>query len=200
MAIPNETFTQDDLESTVHVVDIATVAPQDPEAPQFVQEVPTVAGTLPSPLLCPRWTFLASLILASKFIQDTCCSNRVWAQLSGLPGWKVGHCERALGEALEWCLWVGKPVGPQLVQATPATQVNVATGCPGVRLQSGGDTPDLQSISPPLPQDTFAPLMVSSGQCLCCYLTVTSPIDGLAVLPASTPTTCIGVFDASQDN
>lgn len=27
---------------------------------------------LPSPLLCPRFTFLASLILASKFTQDLC--------------------------------------------------------------------------------------------------------------------------------
>ncbi|KAG1767840.1 hypothetical protein EV702DRAFT_744581 [Suillus placidus] len=29
-------------------------------------------------LLCPRCTFLASLILASKFMQDRCHSNRPW--------------------------------------------------------------------------------------------------------------------------
>ncbi|KAG6819737.1 hypothetical protein H0H93_009128 [Arthromyces matolae] len=63
---------------------------------------------LPSPLLCPRRAFLASLILASKFTQDKCYSNRAWAKLSGLPPREIGRCERALGEALEWRLWVGK--------------------------------------------------------------------------------------------
>ncbi|KIO09896.1 hypothetical protein M404DRAFT_63777, partial [Pisolithus tinctorius Marx 270] len=52
--------------------------------------------------------FLASLILASKFMQDRCYSNRAWAKLSGLSPREIGRCERALGEALEWRLWVGK--------------------------------------------------------------------------------------------
>ncbi|KIK67189.1 hypothetical protein GYMLUDRAFT_217206, partial [Collybiopsis luxurians FD-317 M1] len=64
--------------------------------------------TLPSPLLCPRRAFLASLILASKFTQDKCYSNRAWAKLSGLPPREIGRCERALGDALDWRLWVGK--------------------------------------------------------------------------------------------
>ncbi|KII92886.1 hypothetical protein PLICRDRAFT_51214 [Plicaturopsis crispa FD-325 SS-3] len=63
---------------------------------------------LPSPLLCPRRTFLASLILASKFTQDRTFSNRAWAKLSGLPPREIGRCERALGDALQWRLWVGK--------------------------------------------------------------------------------------------
>ena len=67
-----------------------------------------------SPLLCPRRSFLAALILASKFIQDKCYSNRAWAKLSGLSPREIGRCERALGEALEWRLWVGKlPALPQ---------------------------------------------------------------------------------------
>ncbi|KAJ3548673.1 hypothetical protein NMY22_g1174 [Coprinellus aureogranulatus] len=37
-----------------------------------------------SKLLCPRLTFLAALCLASKFMHDRCCSNRFWANLSGL--------------------------------------------------------------------------------------------------------------------
>ncbi|KIK27005.1 hypothetical protein PISMIDRAFT_675324, partial [Pisolithus microcarpus 441] len=47
---------------------------------------------LPSPLLCPRRTFLASLILASKFTQDRCYSNRAWAKLSGLSPREIGRC------------------------------------------------------------------------------------------------------------
>lgn len=67
---------------------------------------------LPSPLLCPRRTFLACLILASKFMQDRSYSNRAWAKLAGLPPREIGRCERALGEALEWRLWVGKCPSP----------------------------------------------------------------------------------------
>ncbi|KAJ3523460.1 hypothetical protein NMY22_g11432 [Coprinellus aureogranulatus] len=61
-----------------------------------------------SPLLCPQLTFLAALCLASKFMQDRCCSNRFWANLSGLSVKEVGRCERALAEALDCRLWVGK--------------------------------------------------------------------------------------------
>ncbi|KAI9068851.1 hypothetical protein FKP32DRAFT_1560897 [Trametes sanguinea] len=64
---------------------------------------------LPSPLCCPRRTFLACLILASKFMQDRSYSNRAWAKLAGLPPREIGRCERAVGEALDWRLWVGKP-------------------------------------------------------------------------------------------
>ncbi|KAJ3748971.1 hypothetical protein DFH05DRAFT_1388829 [Lentinula detonsa] len=74
---------------------------------------------LPSPLLCPRRAFLASLILASKFTQDKCYSNRAWAKLSGLPPREIGRCERALGDALDWRLWVGKSSSQS--QASPAT-------------------------------------------------------------------------------
>ncbi|TFK23649.1 hypothetical protein FA15DRAFT_670237 [Coprinopsis marcescibilis] len=74
---------------------------------------------LPSPLLCPRRAFLAALILASKFTQDKCYSNRAWAKLSGLPPREIGRCERALGAALEWRLWVGKaPVPPTVAPTT----------------------------------------------------------------------------------
>ncbi|KAJ7734780.1 hypothetical protein DFH07DRAFT_754236, partial [Mycena maculata] len=52
--------------------------------------------------------FLASLILASKFTQDKCYLNRAWAKLSGLPATEIGRCEHALGNALDWRLWVGK--------------------------------------------------------------------------------------------
>ncbi|KAJ8509054.1 hypothetical protein ONZ45_g8720 [Pleurotus djamor] len=73
---------------------------------------------LPSPLLCPRRAFLASLILASKFTQDKCYSNRAWAKLSGLPPREIGRCERALGDALDWRLWVGKAPQPAPASST----------------------------------------------------------------------------------
>ncbi|KAI0688616.1 hypothetical protein C8T65DRAFT_516080, partial [Cerioporus squamosus] len=55
---------------------------------------------------CPRRTFLASLILATKFVQDRSFNNRAWAKLVDLSPREVGRCERALAAALEWRLWV----------------------------------------------------------------------------------------------
>ncbi|KAJ2931292.1 hypothetical protein H1R20_g5788, partial [Candolleomyces eurysporus] len=78
---------------------------------------------LPSPLLCPRRAFLAALILASKFTQDKCYSNRAWAKLTGLPAREIGRCERALGCALEWRLWVGKSASANAQASPNATPV-----------------------------------------------------------------------------
>ena len=64
------------------------------------------APDLPSPLLDPRRTFIAALVLASKFAQDKCYSNRAWAQLTKLSPREISRCERALGDALDWNLWV----------------------------------------------------------------------------------------------
>jgi len=101
-----------------------------------------ITSPLPSPLLCPRRTFLASLILASKFTQDKCYSNRAWAKLSGLPPREIGRCERALGQALEWRLWVGKlPVPPQS-PSPPAKR-------PVVRCQSEGSLRPLATSQTP---------------------------------------------------
>jgi PHO85 cyclin-5 len=80
----------------------------------------------PSPLLCPRRTFLACLILASKFMQDRSYSNKAWAKLAGLPPREIGRCERALGEALEWRLWVGKGSS---VAGTTSTAHRAVTRC-----------------------------------------------------------------------
>lgn len=47
-------------------------------------------------------------------MQDRSYSNKAWAKLAGLAPREIGRCERALGEALEWRLWVGKglPTSP----------------------------------------------------------------------------------------
>ncbi len=77
-----------------------------PDLPSKILDKDTLVNVLPSPLLCPRRVFLATVILASKFLEDICASNREWAKLAGLPAWEVGRCERAVGEALDWRLWV----------------------------------------------------------------------------------------------
>lgn len=62
----------------------------------------------PSPLLCPRRTFLACVILAAKFVEEHSRLNCSWAKLVGLSPREIGRCERAVGNVLKWRLWVGK--------------------------------------------------------------------------------------------
>ncbi|PBK91453.1 hypothetical protein ARMGADRAFT_202677 [Armillaria gallica] len=116
--------------------------------------------SMPSPLLCPRRAFLASLILASKFMQDKCYSNRAWAKLSGLQPREISRCERALGDALGWRLWVGKtPLG----DPTPATR-------PVVRCRSESNL----ALSPPpfLSDQTLTPTVKQRGLKRCSTLPV----------------------------
>ena len=102
-----ENENNDDGVNTVRLADDAHDFDSEPK--KYQEELsPSNSASLPSPLLCPRRTFLASVILASKFSQDKCYSNRAWAKLSGLPPREIGRCERALGQALGWRLWVGK--------------------------------------------------------------------------------------------
>jgi hypothetical protein len=113
-------------------------------------------ASLPSPLLCPRRAFLASLILASKFFQDKCYSNRAWAKLSGLPPREIGRCERALGQALEWRLWVGKSaIQTQATTPPPSTRTVV-------RSQSEGIITPTPSISAP---SSLAPVSKPLRKC-----------------------------------
>ncbi|KAI0302524.1 hypothetical protein BC826DRAFT_984817 [Russula brevipes] len=102
---------------------------------------------LPSPLLCPRRTFLASLILASKFTQDKCFSNRAWAKLAGLPAREIGRCERALGEALEWRLWVGKmPVYGVLPRSQSAGELFSCRASNGINASMDSPSPVINVV------------------------------------------------------
>ncbi|KAF7967709.1 hypothetical protein HWV62_33337 [Athelia sp. TMB] len=109
VSVPAPTLTTAGLKSQVAQQNLAK-KPKVPSGP--LPPMPL----LPSPLLCPRRTFLASLILASKFTQDRCYSNKACAKLSDLPPREIGRCNCALGGALDWRLWIGKapdirPVG-----------------------------------------------------------------------------------------
>ena len=132
--------TSDELLKTVCLINEDTDVS---DATSSVVPESTVIDTtspLPSPLLCPRRTFLAALILASKFSQDKCYSNRAWAKLSGLPPREIGRCERALGQTLDWRLWVGK----KALTSAPAVHSRAVA-----RTQSEGCITNLPSIREP---------------------------------------------------
>lgn len=60
-----------------------------------------------SPILCGRRMFLASLIAASKFLQDRNYSNRAWAKISGLPIVEINVNERSFLNMMKFELHIG---------------------------------------------------------------------------------------------
>ncbi|KAK7002045.1 hypothetical protein R3P38DRAFT_3609057 [Favolaschia claudopus] len=121
----------------------------------------TESNLQPSPLLCPRRAFLASLVLASKFTQDRCYPNHVWAKLSSLPAREIGRCERALGNALHWRLWVGKTPSASPSNAatlTTPTPTPVAVRCRSEASKAAGSSPVScgSRRSSTLPTNSFA--------------------------------------------
>ena len=67
---------------------------------------------LPSPLLCARRTFLASLILAAKLFDDRAYSCKAWATFTGMATREVVRCEHVLFAAMESRLWQEKALEP----------------------------------------------------------------------------------------
>lgn len=55
-------------------------------------------------LLCNRRTFLASVMISSKFLQDRTFSNRAWSKISGLDVQELSRVERRVLMALEFNL------------------------------------------------------------------------------------------------
>lgn len=58
------------------------------------------------PVVCGRRMFLASLICASKLLQDRTYSNRAWAKISSLPVQEINANEKAFLEILDYNLFV----------------------------------------------------------------------------------------------
>lgn len=59
---------------------------------------------------CGRRMFLASLILASKYLQDRAYTNRAWSKISGLNAREITRCEMTLLVWLGWKLYISAPV------------------------------------------------------------------------------------------
>jgi len=59
---------------------------------------------------CGRRMFLASLILASKYLQDRNYSARAWSKISGLKITEINSNEMAFVTAIDWRLHVSEPL------------------------------------------------------------------------------------------
>lgn len=153
LEISGEIDGNNDIMNTVRVPDSVHDFDSEPTKPIHEELTSSTLPSLPSPLLCPRRTFLASIILASKFSQDKCYSNRAWAKLSGLPPREIGRCERALGQALEWRLWVGKTLLSSQTPTSCSTSRQIA------RSQSEGSISSQSTPSQFLSQESASALV-----------------------------------------
>jgi len=173
LEISEESEANDDGVNTVRLADDAHDFDSEPKKPQE-EFAPSTSASLPSPLLCPRRTFLASVILASKFSQDKCYSNRAWAKLSGLPPREIVRCERALGQVLGWRLWVGKTsLSSQSPCSTPPVKQIVRSQSEGSILINSIPSQFLNQENSPISND----ITVSSNQGRGLRKSATLPVD-----------------------
>ncbi|KAI9315958.1 hypothetical protein BX666DRAFT_1837730, partial [Dichotomocladium elegans] len=58
---------------------------------------------------CGRRMFLASLVVASKFVQDKTYRNSAWAKIAGLPVSEINASERIFLDLIEYHLYIAQP-------------------------------------------------------------------------------------------
>ncbi|KAI8332432.1 cyclin-domain-containing protein [Chlamydoabsidia padenii] len=62
---------------------------------------------------CGRRMFLASLVVASKFVQDKTYRNSAWAKIAGLPVAEINAAERIFLDLVDYRLYISQPTFEQ---------------------------------------------------------------------------------------
>jgi len=62
------------------------------------------------PATCGRRMFLASLIIASKYLQDRNYANNAWSKICGLPVQEINAIERRFLELIDYNLFIGEDI------------------------------------------------------------------------------------------
>ncbi|CAO3662263.1 unnamed protein product [Rhizopus stolonifer] len=65
---------------------------------------------------CGRRMFLASLVVASKFVQDKTYRNSAWAKIAGLPVSEINASERIFLNMIDYQLYISQPTFEQWYQ------------------------------------------------------------------------------------
>lgn len=65
---------------------------------------------------CGRRMFLASLVVASKFVQDKTYRNSAWAKIAGLPVSEINAAERIFLNMIDYRLYISQPTFEQWYQ------------------------------------------------------------------------------------
>ncbi|KAI7869044.1 hypothetical protein BDF14DRAFT_1698321, partial [Spinellus fusiger] len=62
---------------------------------------------------CGRRMFLASLALASKFVQDKTYRNSAWAKMANLQVAEINKAERIFSQLIDYRLYIAQPIFEQ---------------------------------------------------------------------------------------
>ncbi|BGO99724.1 G1/S-specific cyclin Pcl5 [Rhodotorula toruloides] len=129
-----------------------------------------------SPVLCGRRMFLASLICASKYLQDRNYSNRAWAKISGLDVREINANERAFLKvtgfglhlpAEEFQRWTERLAAlNNSSTSSPLTSPATTTTIPSPLARSASEYHLLASIQPPMLAAGSRPSLPSSRKAL----------------------------------
>ncbi|KAI8580778.1 hypothetical protein K450DRAFT_235931 [Umbelopsis ramanniana AG] len=121
---------------------------------------------------CGRRMFLASLILASKFLQDRNYRNSAWAKISGLPVSEINAAEMVFLKVIDCNLFISKATFDQWYSLLnthienrvtrpqhPTANNNKPSSQPSYYLQTPPQNipTSLQPLSPPLSQSSSSP-------------------------------------------
>ncbi|EIM83152.1 uncharacterized protein STEHIDRAFT_160751 [Stereum hirsutum FP-91666 SS1] len=103
--------------------------------------IPRCQGVRRRIFLCPYRTFVATLMVAWKFVEDHNYHNRAWAEITGFSLQEIMENEMTVMETLDWRLWVGKP------HATSVPPPNRSIDIEGPSTSSNRNSSDVPSFS-----------------------------------------------------
>ncbi|KAI8384184.1 cyclin-domain-containing protein [Blakeslea trispora] len=105
---------------------------------------------------CGRRMFLASLVVASKFVQDKTYRNSAWAKIAGLPVQEINTAERYFLELMNYQLYIDQPTFDRwhrlLHMRTQARMHHIPTS-----LYDLASCLTFTPPSPPSPQPSYPP-------------------------------------------
>ena len=115
---------------------------------------------------CGRRMFLASLLLASKFVQDKTYRNSAWAKIAGLPVAEINAAERHFLELIQYRLFIAQPTFDewhQLLHAQIQAKTNELPVFPETAMAEFGlSTPPLSAAGSVASCCDFSPSLPSS--------------------------------------
>lgn len=125
---------------------------------------------------CGRRMFLASLVVASKFVQDKTYRNSAWAKIAGLPVSEVNAAERIFLNMIDYQLYISQPLFEQWHHLLHmhverktlglTTTLQDFSGLPFGKSSVESPTTTSQQAWPLVPSP-FLPPSVQSNQCDC---------------------------------
>ncbi|CAG8577781.1 14981_t:CDS:1, partial [Acaulospora colombiana] len=85
-------------------------------------------GKACDPATCGRRMFLASLMVASKYLQDRNYANNAWSKISGLPVQEINAIERRFLKLIDYNLYIGESIFKHWVNLLLSHIIQITSG------------------------------------------------------------------------